>query len=87
MSIARALSFAIRLSLRLDMALFIVEKSDLENHPEFRGESTPFCLTVRETDLVVIFEPKAGYLATFGVMLTEKGISYQLEFVQLKDIP
>jgi hypothetical protein len=28
----------------------------------------------------VAFEPKSGFLATLGVFLTEKGISYQLEF-------
>jgi hypothetical protein len=62
------------------MALFIVNKSDLLAHPEFETEVSHFCEKRIESEKSVAFEPKPGFLATFGVFLTEKGISYQLEF-------
>ena len=62
------------------MALFIVNKSDLLAHPEFETQVSHFCEKRIENEKSVAFEPKPGFLATFGVFLTEKGISYQLEF-------
>ena len=62
------------------MALFIVNKSDLQVHPEFDTQVSHFCERRIENEVSVAFEPKSGFLATLGVFLTEKGISYQLEF-------
>ena len=64
----------------LCMAIFIVTKSDLMKHPELEKEAILFCESIKENDLSMLFEPKPGYLATFGLMLTEKFISYQLDF-------
>ena len=62
------------------MPVFKVNKSKLDSQDGFRKEAELFCQTIKEQGDLVLFEPKVGYLATFGVLLTEKGISYQLEF-------
>jgi hypothetical protein len=62
------------------MALFIINKSELVKHPDFEKQASPFCERKLESETTVAYEPKPGFLATFGVLLTEKGISYQLEF-------
>jgi hypothetical protein len=62
------------------MAIFFVNKSDLQKHPGFQEEAVPFCKSINDNELCFLFEPKPGFLASFGVLLTEQGISYQLEF-------
>lgn len=62
------------------MAIFLVNKTDLEQHPHFEEELACLCDDVSGNDKYFYFTPKPGYLSSFGLLLTEKQISYQLEF-------
>ena len=63
-----------------NMAIFVVDKSELEKHPHFEEELALMCETVTGNEQYLYFTPKVGFLAPFGVLLMNKHISYQLEF-------
>ena len=64
----------------LVMAIFKVSKRDLAKFPRVEKELVALCESVICSEMYVSFVPKDGYLVVLGVMLAEKGISYQLNF-------
>ena len=62
------------------MAVYKVKKIHLSSHPDFDKQAMQYYQKRFENDESVIYEPKPGYLGTFGVLLAENGISYQLDF-------
>jgi hypothetical protein len=62
------------------MAIFRVSKKDLVKFPGVETTLVPLCESVRYSEMFVSFIPKDGCLVAVGVLLAEKGISYELNF-------
>jgi len=62
----------------MQVAFYIVNKSDL--NPDVLEQLWCICELRTETADVFVFEPKAGFITSFGMILAETKISYRLEF-------
>ncbi len=60
------------------MAIFIVKKADLP--AALKEEILTLCESISETEMFYGCIPRAGCLVAVGVLLSNNGISYQLEF-------
>jgi len=62
------------------LTVITVEKNDLLKNPEVEIEAQPFCIQRKETDDLVKFIPRPGFLMPLVVLLSERKISYKVEF-------
>ena len=62
----------------MPVAFYIVNKSDL--NPNILEHPWCICELRTETADTIIFEPKTGFIASFGMTLAENKISYRLKF-------
>jgi hypothetical protein len=62
------------------LTVITVEKNDLLKNPGFEIEVQPFCIQRKEKDDLVIFVPRPGFLMPLVVLLSERKISYKVEF-------
>jgi hypothetical protein len=60
------------------MAIFTVDKAEVSAN--VKDKLSVLCVSVVEKEDYFAFIPKTGYFVSVGVLLTELGISYQLDF-------
>jgi len=62
------------------MPIFIIEKRELENDPELRKTAGTLCESVLETESHFEFIPRPGSLVSFSLLLSQRGVVYEVYF-------
>ena len=67
---------------KVSSTVIIVNISELYNKPDFENEAQSFCVRIVHSTDTVSFFPRSGYLMPLVALLSERKISYKVEFAK-----
>jgi hypothetical protein len=62
------------------MTVITISKEERTRCPQIEDEVSPFCEQIKYSPTSICFYPKPGFLVSLVVYLSEKKISYKLDF-------